>query len=204
MAHSLDKMKREIEKMNQQMIDAGFHGEEYEAHMKSEPRPPLPLAFRCHIELVPLYEFMVDYAERCNEAGKPIPFDLSILDHYKRYLLVIQYSGLYADRRSGEPDYDVSTLSYDFFKIKMALDTLELMATSKKPYLEALGSLVKSLTFKYQQFPRSITSRRIYKGEHFEALVDRYNERIIAHKAESKRIAEKNVKQRGEQPNVRD
>lgn len=196
MADSLEKLKQDIEKMKQQQIDAGYYGEEYEAHMKKEPRPPLPLAFRCHLELVPLYEFMVGYAERCNKAGEAIPFDLSILDHYKRYLHVIHYSGLYGNRRSGEPDYDVSTLSYDFLKIKMALDTLELMATGKKPYLAALGSLVKSLTFKYQQFPRGIISRRIYNGKHVEALVDRYNERIKAHKAESKRIAEKNVKRR--------
>ncbi|MBM7707610.1 hypothetical protein JOD03_002557 [Chryseomicrobium aureum] len=204
MADSLDKIKRDIEKMKQQRIEAGYHGEEYEAHKATKPRPSLPLAFRCYYELTPLYEFMVEYAERVSKAGEPIPFDLSILDHYKRYLEVIHYAGVFKKKRNGDYDYDASTLTSDFISIYMATIALDDLVTYKRPYLEALGSLMTSLTFKYEQFPRSITSRRIYNGKHVEALVDRYSERIKAYEAESKRIAEKNVKQRGETRNVRD
>lgn len=196
MARSLEELRRDLDKMRQERIDKGFHGEEYERHMANEPRPPLPLAFRCYYELEPLYEFMVAYADRCNKAGEAIPFDLTMLDEYKRYLKVISSIRHFTKDANGNRDRDADVLTSDYLRLAGGTALLEDLVNRERSFLGVLGTMVSLISFKYEQFPRYVNKRRVYNGKHFEALVDRYCERIDEHRAEMKRIAEENVKRR--------
>jgi len=185
MAQTIEQIKKDIQKIDQQRIDAGYHGEEIERWEAKEPRPPRRLALGCYEELQPLYTFLVNYAQESAKASQPLPFDTSRLDSYQKYTRVMrQYKGL--------------DLSIGGFLLEVACSQVTGMLSGKRSYHAGMEMLYNSL--QTSRLPSHLTQKetsRAYRGEHFEALVDRYNERIKAHLEEGNRIATENLKKRG-------
>lgn len=185
-ADSREKIIRDTQKLKQQSIDAGYHGEEFERWESREPKVPRRLALGCYEELQPLYEFLVTYAKKSAEAGKVLEFDITKLDVYDKYIKVMHY-------------YKFMEANFISFCIDVACQIVKRMLKGEMTYHEGMELLYNYL--KRWEFPSHIQSREIsrpYQGEHFEALVDRYHERILAHVEEGKRIAADNLKKRGE------
>lgn len=182
---STEKVKEQIAEWKQQDIIEGRSGKEYEAHEEQEPVAPYRLRLRCYSEIIPLYEFLVGYAQKCAHSGQPVEFDIKLFDRFERYLKVIQNI-----RR-------VDTICMDALQIAIMVDRVKKMLSDEAPFHYTMERLVKELDWGYSQFPSSHVSRKKqYKGDCFEALVDRYCERIDAHTEESKRIARENVERR--------
>lgn len=185
-ADSQEKIIRDTQRLKQQGIDAGYHGEEFERWEARKPKVPRRLALGCYEELQPLYEFLVTYAQKNAQAGKVLEFDISRLKVYYKYISVMHYH---------------KSLDYNLiaFQIDVACQLVERMLSEKLSFHTGMELLFKYL--KDWEFPSHLQRREVsrpYQGEYFEALVDRYHERILAHVEEGKRIAADNLKKRGE------
>ncbi|MEK4085097.1 hypothetical protein [Psychrobacillus sp. FSL K6-1415] len=183
---STEKVKAQIAEWKQQDVIEGRSGKEYEVHQELSPVAPYRLRLRCYSEIIPLYEFLVGYAQKCAHSGQPVEFDIKLFDRFERYLRVIQSLR------------QVDTMGMDAMQIAIMVDRVKRMLSSETPFHYTMERLVKELDWGYSQFPSShISRKKQYNGKHFEALVDRYCERIDAHIEERKRIAEENVRKRG-------
>lgn len=182
---TIEQLEREIKAIKQQHIDAGYFGEEIERWEAKEPKPPRRLALGCYEEVQPLYTFLINYAQQSAKAGQPLPFDTNRLESYEKYTLVMrQFKGL--------------DLSMPGFLLEVASSQVAGMLNGGRSYHAGMEMLYNSL--QSVSLPSHLSQRetiRAYRGEHFEALVDRYYERINAYIAEGKRIAAGNLKKRG-------
>lgn len=184
--HDEAKWKRWQAEWKQQDIEAGRYGEEYEQWEARKPEVPRRLALGCYEELQPLYEFLVTYAQESAKAGQVLKFDISRLEVYDKYIKVMHYHEL---------------LEYHFVtsQIDIACQIVRRMLEGDMNFhlgMEMLYKYLKRWGFGSHLPKRAVS--RAYRGEHFEALVDRYIERIDAYKAEGEQIAADNLKKRGE------
>lgn len=185
----IEKIRARIAELQSQAVEKGRSGEEYDTHKANKPIAPYRLQVRCYYEAVPLYEFLIGYTKECSTAGKPVPFDLTILERYERYIKIMMFNG----RVTG-------TIWTMGFKLKCCVNFIKQMLNGELPYLKAMETLVQFLDLGYERYPSSrVNSKRQYKGDVaiFDALVERYCERIDAHIEESHRIARENVRKRG-------
>lgn len=182
---TVEQLQREIKAIKQQHIDAGYFGKEIERWEAKEPRPPRRLALGCYEEVKPLYTFLVSYAQESAKAGQPLPFDTNRLESYEKYTLVMRkFKGL--------------DLSMPGFLLEVASSQVTGMLNGDRSYHAGMEMLYNSL--QNVSLPSHMSKRetsRAYRGEHFEALVNRYQERIKAHLEEGNRIATDNLKKRG-------
>jgi hypothetical protein len=185
MSKTIEQLKQDIKELRQQEIDAGYYGEEYELWKSKKPIPPRRLVLGCYEEVQPLYTFLVSYAQESAKASQPLPFDTNRLESYEKYTLVMrQFKGL--------------DLSMPGFLLEVASSQVTGMLNGDRSYHAGMEMLYNSL--QNVSLPSHMSQRetsRAYRGEHFEALVDRYKERIKAHLEEGNRIATDNLKKRG-------
>lgn len=186
MAQTIEQLKRRTQELKQQRIDAGYAGEEYEKWSAKKPKPPRRLALGCYEELQPLYVFLTTYAQKSAADWKPLKFDVSRLDVYRKYLRVMRYH---------------NALDYNFsaFSLEIGCEQVIKILNGQQSFHKGMEVLLGTL--KHWELPSHLPQRdtsRAYRGEHFEALVDRYYERINAHVAEGAQIAADNLKKRGE------
>lgn len=186
MADSIEKIRRRTQEINQRHIDAGYFGEKHDQWEAREPRVPRRLALGCYEELKPLYEFLVTYAQKSAQAGRALEFDTTKLDAYDKYIKAMRYHKF----------LEANLIS---FCIDVSCEIVRRMLKGEMSYHAGMELLYKYLN--RWEFPSYVSRRalsRPYRGKHFEALVDRYYERILAHIEEGKRIAAENLKERGE------
>lgn len=187
MAQTMAQLEAEIAELQAQAVEEGRSGEQYDTHWNNRPRPPYRLIARCYFEAVPLYEFLIGYVKECSTAGRPVPFDTSIMDRYDRYSKIMFQ----------KDDYD--EIFHISFTLASSINYVKQMLNGEIAYLRAMELLVQFLDLGYERYPSSrVSSKRQYKGDVaiFDALVERYCSEIDAHIEESKRIARMNVERR--------
>lgn len=177
----MKKMEREIEEAKKQQIEQGYHGEEYERWKAREPVARSRLVARCYEEVRPLYEFLINYAQQTANAGQTLPFDISLLDSYDKYLKMLWKS----------PEWDAKFLG---FSLSILSHTVQLMVKKEITYHKGIEQI-----YIYLKHTRIRESHKpMYKGEHFDALVERHHVRHDEWSEEGHRIAAENVRKRGE------
>lgn len=169
--------------MEQQQIDAGYFGEEVERWEAREPKPPRRLALGCYEELQPLYVFLVNYAQQSANEGQVLPFDISRLDRYEKYITVMWK----------EPSRDFRFSAFSFGVLNQ---TVRQMVNKEISYHKGMERLYNHL--KDARLEPYVSRKRAYTGKHLDALAERYDVRYKEWQAEGKRIAANNLKKRGE------
>lgn len=179
-----EEMVKEIDEWSKKRIEDGYYGEEIEAWEAREPKPSRRISLGCYEELQPLYEFLVNYTQRCHDAGQTLPFDASRLDKYAKYINLMY--------REASGDFRFSAFSFG-----VACQTVHEMVKQEITYHKGMEYLVSNLP--NALLPNNIKTDRAYTGQHLDALVSRNHKRYSDWCEEGDRIAAENVRKRGEQ-----
>lgn len=176
-------MSESLKTLEKRLEDLGMTGDTYEAHLATSPVVPQDIHIRCYYEARPLYEFLVGYLRECSLISAPVPFDLSIMQKFERYLTILS--------ATNDPSNEIVLAGV---KIAACLQLIKRMLAGEVAYFQVMEASLKLLAFDSEGYPsKAINAEGGYSGEDFEELVDKYCAEIAEHRASAQKIAAENI-----------